>query len=137
MIYNWRIKGTQPQCYIAAWVTSADKLATGNKSYTTEGDVTAIEVWNVSTPADRKSLKSMSWNTRPPRVSLMGTVNFTGQDVQNQTPELDGQELRWPTPLFNCSGMVDLTIEIACTSCRLQFDQVFSDPALGPYAIFR
>jgi hypothetical protein len=131
MIYYWKIKGTRLKCYISAWVSLSDKLIAANKSYIAEGDVTAIEIWKVSTPTDPNSLKTMSWNTRPERLSLMGTVNFTSQVGD------DGQELKWPTPLFDCSGTVNLTIEIVCMSCSLQFDQIFSSPALGPYSVFR
>ena len=129
MFYHWTLKSTWSKCYIAAWVSSPEKLIESGKHYAAEGDVTAIEVWNVSS---RNPLKEMTWNTRPRRLSLMGTVNFTTHDIQRQDPNLEGQELKRPTPLFNCSGRMDLTVEIACTSCRLQFDQIFSDPALGP-----
>jgi hypothetical protein len=129
MFYNWKVKSAWSKCYITAWVSSPEQLIASGKHYTVEGDVTAIEVWNVSS---RNSLEEMTWNTRPRRLSLMGTVNFTTHDVQNQDSSLDGQELKQPTPIFNCSGMVGLTVEIACTSCRLQFDQIFSDPPLGP-----
>lgn len=132
MFYHWKLGGHWPTCYISGWVSSHSELIAGNKSYMAEGDVTAIEIWNVSTPADRKSLKTMSWNTRPERLSIMGTVNFTSDDIQKQTQELDGQELKWPTPRFDCRGRVDLTVEITCGSCHLKFDQIFSDPALGP-----
>jgi hypothetical protein len=104
-----------------------------NKSYIAEGDVTAIEIWNVTAPTDPQSLRTMSWNTRPNRISLMGTVNFTSREIQNKIQDLDGQELKMPTPLFDCSDEVNLTIEIACKSCRLQFDQIYTDPPLGTY----
>ncbi|KIM79835.1 hypothetical protein PILCRDRAFT_823020 [Piloderma croceum F 1598] len=128
MFYHWKTKSAWSKCYITAWVSSPEKLIAGGKHYAAEGDVTAIEVWNVSSP---NPLKEVTWNTRPRRLSLMGTVNFTTRDGQNQDSNLDGQELKRPTPLFDCSGMVDLTVEIACMSCRLQFDQIFSDPPLG------
>ncbi|KIM74746.1 hypothetical protein PILCRDRAFT_92452 [Piloderma croceum F 1598] len=131
MIYHWRIgHRSWPKCYINAWVPSPDELVQGNKSYAAEGDVTAIEIWKLSNP-DPESLRMMSWNIRPERLSLMGTVNFTSRYVQNSVHELDGQQLKWPTPLFSCSGMLNITIEIVCTSCRLQFEQIFSFPALG------
>jgi hypothetical protein len=136
MFYQWKTKSAWPKCYISGWVSSSENLKLGNKHYTAEGDVTAIEIWNVSSPLDSQSLKTMSWNNRPKRVSLMGTVNFTSHDTQNRVKHLDGQELKTPTPLFHCSGDVDLTVEIACASCRLQFDQVFSDPPLGLCLVF-
>lgn len=113
MIYHWKAKpGKWPRCYITACVATPDQLAAGNKSYTTEGDIMAIEIWNVSTPQDSASLKTLSWNTRPGRLSLLGTVNFTSHYAQSQVPALHGQELRWPTALFNCSDMVNMAVEI-------------------------
>jgi N-acetylglucosamine kinase-like BadF-type ATPase len=138
MIYHWKVKpGDWPRCYITACVALPDQLAAGNKSYTAEGDITAIEIWKVSTPQDSASLKTLSWNTRPERLSLLGTVNFTSHYAQSQVPALHGQELRWPTPLFDCSSMVDMAVEIACATCRLQFSQISSSPPLGQYLVFR
>ncbi|KIM73564.1 hypothetical protein PILCRDRAFT_15143 [Piloderma croceum F 1598] len=117
MIYHWRIGRSWPRCYINPWVPSPDELVQGSKSYAAEGDVTAIEIWKLSNP-DPESLRMMSWNTRPERISLMGTVNFTSRYIQNKVHELDGQQLRWPTPLFSCSGRPNITIEIVCTSCH-------------------
>jgi len=131
MFYHWKTKSAWRRCYIAGWVSPPDRLVAGGKSYSAEGDVTAIEIWNVSAPADRRSLKSMSWNTRPQRLSLMGTVNFTSQLDQKRYRKLTGQQLKLPTPLFNCKGDVDLTVEVTCSACRLEFDQIFSDPPLG------
>jgi hypothetical protein len=133
MFYHWKIKGAWEKCYISGWVSPHEELIASGKSYAAEGDVTAVEIWNVSSRPDQQSLKAMSWNTRPERLSLMGTVNFTSPDVQD--PSLDGQELKWPTPLFDCSGVLELTVEIACMSCHLQFDQIFSNPALGPFSV--
>ena len=136
MIYHWRIgHRSWPKCYINAWVPSPDELVQGSKSYAAEGDVTAIEIWKLSNP-DPESLRMMSWNARPKRLSLMGMVNFTSRYVQNRVHELDGQQLKWPTPLFSCGGMLNITIEIVCTSCQLQFEQIFSLPALGMYSTF-
>ena len=118
-------------CYITAWVSAAEDLSTAHKSYSSEGNVTAIEIWNLTSPEDSKTLKSMSWNTRPARVSLMGTVNFTSVRTQRGVGDLIGQELRAPTPRFGCLGETDITVEVACTACHLEFDQIFSTPALG------
>ncbi|KAJ7189034.1 hypothetical protein C8R46DRAFT_1244423 [Mycena filopes] len=131
MIYHWRAKSVWPMCYITGWVSAPDDLIAGHKSYTSEGDVTAIEIWNVTTPADPKTLKTLSWSTRPARVSLLGTVNFTSVEDQHHTLELDGQELRTPTPRFECLGTTEITVEVVCTACRLTFTQILSDPPLG------
>ncbi|KAJ7452974.1 hypothetical protein B0H11DRAFT_2072117 [Mycena galericulata] len=131
MIYHWRAKSSWPMCYITAWVSPADDLIAGHKSYTSEGDVTSIQIWNLSTPDNPKTLKTLSWSSRPPRESLLGTVNFTGLDIQRSDSDLDGQELRAPTPRFSCLGIKEITVEVACTGCHLEFYQIFSDPALG------
>jgi hypothetical protein len=136
MFYHWKTKSAWERCYIAGWVSPLNKLTAGGKSYSAEGDVMAIEIWNVSSPTDWRSLKSMSWNTRPQRLSLMGTVNFTSQLDQKRYRKLSGQQLKPPTPLFSCNGEVDLTVEVTCSACRLQFDQIFSDPPLGMCSMF-
>lgn len=131
MIYHWRTNSSWPKCYLTAWVSPAEELDAGHKSYKSGGDVTALEIWNLSSPADRNSLKTMSWNTRPGRVSLLGTVNFTSRSTQNRLGYLDAQELKAPTPRFDCPGDTEITVEVVCASCRLEFEQVFSMPPLG------
>lgn len=131
MFYRWNMKNApHSQCYIWAVVPGQDTLKKGGKSYFSEGDLSAIEIWNVtSSPGP---LSAVSWNTRPTRVSLLGTVNFTNHvDVLAGDNAVDGKQLRAPTPRFDCSGNSKITVEIACESCRLEYDQVFSDPALG------
>ncbi|KAJ6585350.1 hypothetical protein B0H19DRAFT_419233 [Mycena capillaripes] len=132
MIYHWRSNSSWSKCYLTAWVSSPEELAASHKSsYTSEGDVTALEIWNLSTPTNPKSLKSMSWNTRPARISLLGTVNFTSRETQNRLGYLDAQEIKAPTPRFDCLGDTEITVEVLCKACRLEFDQVFSMPPLG------
>ncbi|KAJ6452012.1 hypothetical protein C8R47DRAFT_290156 [Mycena vitilis] len=132
MIYHWTINSRWQKCYVTGYVSAYDELlAAGKTYYHSEGDITSIEIWNVTTPPKIQALKNLSWNTRPERVSLLGTVNFTTVDVQRKVLELDGQELRAPTPRFDCLGDLKLTIEIVCTTCSLQFEQVFSSPPLG------
>ncbi|KAJ7137852.1 hypothetical protein C8R44DRAFT_728052 [Mycena epipterygia] len=136
MIYHWRSNSTWPKCYLSGWVSPVEQLIEGHKSYTAEGDVTAIEIWNVSTPPDRDALKTMSWNTRPARVSLLGTVNFTSRATQSRLGYLDALEIKAPTPRFGCLGDTELTVEVVCTACRLEFEQVFSMPPLGCFAVY-
>ncbi|KAJ7486202.1 hypothetical protein B0H11DRAFT_2017345 [Mycena galericulata] len=132
MIYHWRTNSSWPKCYLTGWVSSPEELMAGHKTgYTSEGDITAIEIWNLSAPADRNTLKTMSWNTRPERLSLLGTVNFTSRAAQNRLGCLDAQEIKAPTPRFDCLGDTEITVELACVGCRLEFDQVFSMPPLG------
>ncbi|KAJ6474218.1 hypothetical protein C8R45DRAFT_1103199 [Mycena sanguinolenta] len=117
MIYHWRIRSEWQICYIAGWVSPSKDLVAGHKSYISEGDVTSIQIWNVFAPEDRTALKALSWNARPVRESLLGTVNFTSIDTQGR---LEGQQLRAPTPRFKCFGDTEITVEV-----------VSSDPALG------
>ncbi|KAJ7851631.1 hypothetical protein B0H14DRAFT_3660427 [Mycena olivaceomarginata] len=131
MVYHWRTNSTWPKCYLTAWVSSPEELSAGHKSYTSDGDVTALEIWNLSTPENRKSLETMSWNARPARVSLLGTVNFTSREAQKRLGYLDAQEISAPTPRFDCLGDTEITVEVVCKACRLEFDQVFSMPPLG------
>ncbi|KAJ7734438.1 hypothetical protein B0H16DRAFT_1207590, partial [Mycena metata] len=107
-------------------VSAAKDLIAAHKSYSSEGDVTAIEIWNVTSPEEPTALQSISWNTRPARVSLLGTVNFTSRSVE----DLTGQELRAPTPRFGCLGYMEITVEVTSAACRLEFDQIFSSPPL-------
>ncbi|KAF7364878.1 hypothetical protein MVEN_00358200 [Mycena venus] len=131
MIYHWRSNSSWPKCYLTGWVSSSEELRAGRKSYTSKGDVTALEIWNLSTPENHNSLQAMSWNTRPARVSLLGTVNFTSRETQNRLGDLDAQEIKAPTPRFDCLGDTEITVEVVCKVCRLEFEQVFSMPPLG------
>jgi len=132
MFYHWALTGNKSSCYIWAVVPSRKTLADGGKGYTVEGDVTEIEVWNVTVTPGR--LTPLSWNTRPERLNLLGTVNFTHAANPSATGDHEGwdaKELKPPTPRLPCFGETRITLEIACKSCKLEFDQIFSDPALG------
>ena len=48
MFYHWKTNTSWPRCYISSWVSASKQLVAGNKSYIAEGDVTAIEIWNVT-----------------------------------------------------------------------------------------
>jgi hypothetical protein len=136
MFYHWNVNTTWPRCYISGWISPFEKLVEGNKSYIAEGNVSAIEIWNVTSRTDPQLLKSMSWNSRPKGLSFVGTVNFTSHEIQNRIDHLAGQELKMLTPLFDCSSEVNLTVKIACKSCRLQLDRIFTDSPLGSYCAF-
>ncbi|KAH7927402.1 hypothetical protein BV22DRAFT_1031891 [Leucogyrophana mollusca] len=128
MFFRWRMENANnSRCYVTAVVPNATEALQGNKSYVAEGDVSAIEIWNVSYSAISAA---MSWNTRPPRQSLLGTVNFSPVP-QGYDPERAGIELRPPTPLFDCGGDSRIAIEVACNDCRLNFEQVFSSPPMA------
>ncbi|KAH7920205.1 hypothetical protein BV22DRAFT_1133247 [Leucogyrophana mollusca] len=130
MFYRFRMKNpANSTCYVFAPVPTPAKLQSSNKSYVSEGDVSAIEIWNISYWALPAAL---SWNTRPPRQSLMGTVNFAPPpEIYNPEDERDGMELRPPTPLFDCGGDSRIAFEVTCSDCKLSFEQIMSDPALA------
>ncbi|KAJ7701477.1 hypothetical protein B0H17DRAFT_924277 [Mycena rosella] len=117
--YHWS-SSSWPQCYLTVWVSAAEELIAGHKSYTAEGDVTGIEIWNLGAPADRSALKTML-EYRARLVSLLGTVNFTSRATQSRLKYLDAQELKPPTPRFDCLGDREITVEVACAACRLEF----------------
>jgi hypothetical protein len=125
MFYQFRLpRNPLTQCFIAAVVPQREEMEAGNKSFSAVGDIGAIEVWNVTYPG---RLTSLSWNTRPQRLGLMGTVNFTSNKRE------DGWQLLEPTPRFAC-GEGRYTIEVACSACRIEFLQEWSDPPLGECA---
>lgn len=129
MFYRWNLRlPANSKCYIDAMVPSFSELVNGNKSYTGSGDLKKIEIWNVSSTNPR-SLKRISWNSRPNRISLLGTVAFI--PGTSKKGYMDGKELKPPTPLFECGGKSRVTVEIACRNCQLELQQVFSDPPLG------
>ncbi|KAH7920212.1 hypothetical protein BV22DRAFT_1040106 [Leucogyrophana mollusca] len=130
MFYRFHMKNpANSTCYVFAPVPTPAKLQSSNKTYVAEGNVNAIEIWNVSYSALPAAL---SWNTRPPRQSLMGTVNFAPPpEVSNPEDYRDGMELRPPTPLFDCGGDSQIAFEVACSDCKLSFQQIMSDPALA------
>ncbi|KAF9061146.1 hypothetical protein BDP27DRAFT_1338555 [Rhodocollybia butyracea] len=96
-------------CYIEAVVSNASALAAGGKtSYVSTGNISALEVWNVT--ALPKS--GITWDTRPQRLNLLGTLNFTEDYLRSYDT---GWQLRDPTP----------------SGCWLEFETVFSDPPLS------
>ncbi|KZT10489.1 uncharacterized protein LAESUDRAFT_673255 [Laetiporus sulphureus 93-53] len=130
MIYQWRmVPNEYDLCYIDAWVVPQDTPDLPPfKTWTGSGNFTGIQVWNVTTPPGR--ITSMSWNTRPERVSLLGTVSWIPfQDRKGMFAYDDGWQAMDPTPRFNCPGVH--TVEIACEGCYIEFDQIFSEPPLA------
>ncbi|KAF9063739.1 hypothetical protein BDP27DRAFT_1426558 [Rhodocollybia butyracea] len=119
-------------CYIEAVVSNASALAAGGKtSYVSTGNISALEVWNVT--ALPKS--GITWDTRPQRLNLLGTLNFTEDYLRSYDT---GWQLRDPTPRFGCGGKKETNVEIACSAdavedsgCWLEFETVFSDPPLS------
>ena len=132
MLYSWYMeKPPNTRCYIDAVVPNAETLKAANKSYTGSGDLDNIQVWRVATPANSKAL---SWNSRPERLALLGTLSFIHQEKTGILQ--DGRELRSPTALVDCGGLeeVQVTVEVVCESCNLELEQIFTNPGLGTFS---
>ncbi|KAG1876333.1 hypothetical protein F4604DRAFT_1760997, partial [Suillus subluteus] len=88
-----------------------------------------FKFWNVTTPTT--SMKSLSWNSRPQRIALMGTVSFLPEKEKIEQLQLqDRWQALMPTR-FSCGEKMTVSIEVACEGCELEFEQVLSFPPLG------
>lgn len=159
MFYRWTAK-PQPgyTCYIFAAVPPPSVLANplknanGTKWFSLSGDASAVQIWNITRPASHAEFNSMTYNTRPQRTELLGTVNWTvdwtvwpgvEENLSGEKRDMgkhgEGWQLADTTPKFPCDLLnEEVMVEIACvgtdgegTPCRLEFDQLFSDPMLG------
>ncbi|KAG1748352.1 uncharacterized protein EDB91DRAFT_1327650 [Suillus paluster] len=130
MFYQWHLGRSKfTSCYIDSVVPTPENGLAANKTYTASGSLTEIQIWNVTTPVE--GMKSLSWNTRPQRIALMGTVAFLPEKEKiEQLHFEDGWQLRLPTR-FSCGKKTTVSIEVACVGCRLEFEQIFSSPPLA------
>ncbi|KAG1876363.1 hypothetical protein F4604DRAFT_1680529 [Suillus subluteus] len=130
MFFQWHLRKSKfTSCYIDSVVAPPEDGLAANKTYTSSGSLTHIQIWNVTTPTE--SMKSLSWNSRPQRIALMGTVAFLPQKEKIEQLELeDGWESLLPTR-FSCGEKMTVSIEVACEGCRLEFEQLFSFPPLA------
>ncbi|KZP33079.1 hypothetical protein FIBSPDRAFT_773570 [Athelia psychrophila] len=129
MFYRWAtVNRAMTMCYISAVVPNITTLEAGDKTLYSEGDVGSIEVWNVTDPSG--PLDNIKWNSRPTRISRLGSVNFAHTNFGIEDG-VDGWELKPPTPAFDCSGYFNITVELACNNCTVRFSQVESGPPLG------
>ncbi|KAG1728484.1 uncharacterized protein EDB91DRAFT_1313711 [Suillus paluster] len=75
MFYQWQFGPSKfTSCYIDSVVPTLEDGLVANKTYTSSGTLTEIQIWNVTTPVEGTT--SLSWNTRPQRIALMGTITF-------------------------------------------------------------
>jgi hypothetical protein len=133
MFFQWHLGRSRfTSCYIDSIVPTVEDGLAAKKPYTSSGSITEIQIWNVTTPAE--GMRSLSWNTRPQRIALMGTVAFL---PEKEKIEQLGLEDGWQSQLatrFSCGKEASVvTIEVACDSCRIEFEQLFSIPPLGEY----
>ncbi|KAG1722839.1 uncharacterized protein EDB91DRAFT_1174119 [Suillus paluster] len=61
MFYQWHLGQSKfTSCYIDGVVPTPEDGVAANKSYTSFGSFTEIQIWNVTTPVE--GMKSLSWN---------------------------------------------------------------------------
>ncbi|KAG0705814.1 hypothetical protein DFH29DRAFT_1029081 [Suillus ampliporus] len=130
MFYQWHLGRSKfTSCYIDSVVPTPEDGLAANKTYISSGPLTEIQIWNVTTPVE--GMTSLSWNTRPQQIALMGTVAFLPEKEKiGQLHFEDGWQSQLPTR-FSCGKQATVSIEVACDSCRLEFEQIFSIPPLG------
>ncbi|KAG0705822.1 hypothetical protein DFH29DRAFT_904992 [Suillus ampliporus] len=132
MFYQWHLGRSKfTSCYIDSVVPTPEDGLAANKTYTSSGPLIEIQIWNVTTPVE--GMTSLSWNTRPQRIALMGTVAFLPEKEKvRQLHFEDGWQSQLPTR-FLCGKQATQTIsiEVACDSCKLEFEQLPSMPPLG------
>ncbi|KAG1861274.1 hypothetical protein F4604DRAFT_1788281 [Suillus subluteus] len=130
MFFQWHLRKSKfKSCYIDSVVVPPEDGLAANKTYTSSGSLTQIQIWNVTTPT--KPMKSLSWNSRPQRIALMGTVAFFPEKEKQELLDLeDGWQSLMPTR-FSCGEKMTVSIEVACEGCRLEFEQLFSSPPLA------
>ncbi|KAG1761150.1 hypothetical protein EDD22DRAFT_954298 [Suillus occidentalis] len=109
-------------CYIDSIVPTVEDGLAANKPYTSSGSITEIQIWNVTTPAE--GMRSPSWNMRPQRIALMGTMAFL---PEKEKIEQLGLEDSWQSQLatqFSCgkeasvllSGSPAIVVELNLSS---------------------
>ena len=75
-------------CYIDSIVPTLEDGLVANKTYTSSGSLNEIQIWNVTTrPAE--PMKNMSWNLRPERIVLMGTIAFPPEKEKIEQLQLE------------------------------------------------
>jgi len=133
MFFQWHMGQSKfTSCYIDSLVPTPEDGLAANKTYTSSGSLNEIQIWNVTTPAE--PMKNLSWNSRPERIALMGTVAFLPHKEKIEQLRLeDGWESLMPTR-FSCGKKSTVTIEVACEGCTLEFEQLFSFPPLGEHS---
>ncbi|EGN98533.1 hypothetical protein SERLA73DRAFT_183582 [Serpula lacrymans var. lacrymans S7.3] len=132
MFFQWQMPSSEAtSCHIGITVPSPEERRVANQMYISSGPLHAseIEIWNVTS---FEPMPSLSWNTRPRRISFMGTVEFPlGHTTIDQQEVEDGRQLFSSEPRFSCGENATYTIELACGACRIKFKQVPSSSTLA------
>ncbi|TDL29995.1 hypothetical protein BD410DRAFT_780511 [Rickenella mellea] len=113
-------------CQVAITLPPKSELGSfgTKKSIFLQTKVVKVDVFRLSTPnsADLIMTHKLSWNTRPPRIGLLGTLDVrVGETVT--------------TPAFNCTSGSLETVEFACAeeepSCHIDFVQDRKKPRMA------
>lgn len=90
-----------------------------DKLLTLEGDTSTIEVWDV-TLAHSFNAANVTWNNKPPRGPLLGTVSAAFGTNTTTGP-------------FRCMQGYPIMVELVCASpgCRVEFKEEDFLPRLG------
>ncbi|THH18331.1 hypothetical protein EW146_g2628 [Bondarzewia mesenterica] len=110
--------------------TPPPPLGVRQRDLETKGDISEIEVWSVIAPRPSSSSPSasdfdaLSWNTRPVRGELLGTLDLTAH------PNATTVEFACPPAE---EGDEALIVELRClrVACHVQFMQVPFMPKMG------
>lgn len=119
------------RCRIVSSIPTWELLQTTNQTLHLAGDTSSIEIWNLTTPGAPYSEldeRTLSWETKPPRERVIGTVGV----AENSTHKSDEF---WCGP----SGSLQ-TFELVCrgVSCYVElwqdyyFKPRFGEPLLAP-----
>ncbi|THU98607.1 hypothetical protein K435DRAFT_964836 [Dendrothele bispora CBS 962.96] len=116
-------EGTRDQACVIGW---QGPVETREQDLNTKGDISEIEVWSVIAPSsvdanngvtmDSFDFDSISWNTRPVRGELLGTLDLKGGLILNAT-----------TVKFGCpTDSKSLVVELRCVrvDCHVDFAQI-------------
>jgi hypothetical protein len=111
-------KGSDDQSCAIGW---KGPVETRKQDLSTKGDISEIEIWSIIAPAigspgspDDLDFDTMSWNNRPVRGELLGTLDLQN-GLENATTET-----------FRCPSDKHLVVELSCVrvDCQVSFSQI-------------
>ena len=116
MFYQWR--ATHPEltmCYITALVPPPERM--GSKSYQASGDVSAIEIWNITSPTPRFGIIIMALSPRidPPvglADHLTGTRDVRSEPISWAPSTLPHQRIKMQTSARSCALQLPCSIAV-------------------------
>ncbi|KZT23566.1 hypothetical protein NEOLEDRAFT_537335 [Neolentinus lepideus HHB14362 ss-1] len=104
------------RCTLNVTIPSPSEL--GHKPYLSSSNSQAIQVWRLADTDSPLRPRTLSWRTKPARVTLMGTLNFA--------PGTSSY-----LPWFSCKSNSLQAFEFSCPDCSVRFKQDHAAPLLG------